>query len=185
MRNTRNKYIPIPFCHHLYLSATFKQCFTEFEVTELSFHIAYMWTPHVLFDCRQVKMMKKGNRNIKNIFIMLQRGTNIMANQVKTTIQNYFEKSVVWKFDIWGSSLVVFLRVVCRGITKNRNKPLWLNVCMMIIVNFHSTIIDELKKNIFLTFDHCRIRFSVYHQWLNIFRNFHSFPVVDWFCLFI
>jgi hypothetical protein len=41
-RNTRNKYIPIPFCHHLYLSATFKQCFTEFEVTELSFHIAYM-----------------------------------------------------------------------------------------------------------------------------------------------
>jgi hypothetical protein len=104
-------------------------------------------------------------------FIMLQRGTNIMANQVKTTIQNYFEKSVVWKFDIWGSSLVFFLRVVSRGITKNRNKPLWLNVCMMIPVNFHSTIIDELKKNIFLTFDHCRIRFSVYHQWLNIFLN--------------
>jgi len=31
-------------------------------------------------------------RNIKNIFIMLQMGTNIMANQVKTPIQNYFEK---------------------------------------------------------------------------------------------
>ena len=36
--------------------------------------------------------MTKRNRNIKNIFIMLQMGTNIMANQVKTPIQNYFEK---------------------------------------------------------------------------------------------
>ena len=36
--------------------------------------------------------MTERNRNIKNIFIMLQRGTNIMANQVKTPIQNYFEK---------------------------------------------------------------------------------------------
>jgi hypothetical protein len=30
--------------------------------------------------------------NIKNIFIMLQRGTNIMSNQVNISIQNYFEK---------------------------------------------------------------------------------------------
>jgi hypothetical protein len=37
-------------------------------------------------------MMTKRNRNIINIFIMLQMGTNIMANQVKTPIQNYFEK---------------------------------------------------------------------------------------------
>jgi hypothetical protein len=37
-------------------------------------------------------MMTKRNRNIKNIVIMLQMGTNIMANQVKTPIQNYFEK---------------------------------------------------------------------------------------------
>jgi hypothetical protein len=37
--------------------------------------------------------MTKRNRNIKNIIIiMLQRGTNMMANQVKTPIQNYFEK---------------------------------------------------------------------------------------------
>ena len=35
--------------------------------------------------------MTKRNRNIKNIFIKLQMGTNIMANQVKTPIQNYFE----------------------------------------------------------------------------------------------
>jgi hypothetical protein len=37
-------------------------------------------------------MMTKWNRNIKNIFIMLQRGTNCMADQVMTPIQNYFEK---------------------------------------------------------------------------------------------
>jgi hypothetical protein len=37
-------------------------------------------------------MMTKRNRNIKNIFIKLQMDTNIMANQVKTPIQNYFEK---------------------------------------------------------------------------------------------
>jgi hypothetical protein len=36
--------------------------------------------------------MTKRKGNIKNIFIMLQRGTDIMANQVKTQIQNYFEK---------------------------------------------------------------------------------------------
>ena len=36
--------------------------------------------------------MKKRKRNIKNLFIMLQMGTNIMANQVKTPIQNFFEK---------------------------------------------------------------------------------------------
>jgi hypothetical protein len=38
--------------------------------------------------------MTKRNRNIKNISIMLQRGTNIMANQVKTPMQIYIEK--VW-----------------------------------------------------------------------------------------
>ena len=36
-----NKYIfdiSIPFCHHLYLSATLKQCFTEFAVYRITFH---------------------------------------------------------------------------------------------------------------------------------------------------
>jgi hypothetical protein len=36
-----NKYIfdiSIPFCHHLYLSATLKQCFTEFAVCRATFH---------------------------------------------------------------------------------------------------------------------------------------------------
>ena len=36
--------------------------------------------------------MTKRNRNIKNVFIILQMGIDIMANQVKTPIQNYFEK---------------------------------------------------------------------------------------------
>ena len=36
--------------------------------------------------------MTKRNRNIKNICIKLQMGTNIMANQVRTPIQNYFVK---------------------------------------------------------------------------------------------
>ena len=36
-------------------------------------------------------MMAKKNRNIKNIFIKLQLGTNSMANEVKTPVQNYFE----------------------------------------------------------------------------------------------
>jgi hypothetical protein len=56
---------------------------------------------------------------------MLQMGTNIMANQVKTPIQNYFE-SVVWKFDIWDSSLVFFLEQ--SRDKKNRNKPLCSNL---------------------------------------------------------
>jgi len=48
---------------------------------------------------------------------MLQRGINIMVNQVKTPIDTkLFWKSVLWKFDIWDSSLVVF-RVV---------SPLWI-----------------------------------------------------------
>ena len=36
-----NKYIfdiSIPLCHHLYLSATLKQCFTEFAVCRTTFH---------------------------------------------------------------------------------------------------------------------------------------------------
>ena len=36
-----NKYIfdiSIPFCYHLYLSATLKQCFTEFAVSRTTFH---------------------------------------------------------------------------------------------------------------------------------------------------
>jgi hypothetical protein len=44
--------------------------------------------------------MTKRNRNIKNIFIMLQRDTDIMANKIKTQIQNYFEFSspVTWRW---------------------------------------------------------------------------------------
>jgi hypothetical protein len=40
-----NKYIfdiSIPFCHHLYLCATLKQCFTEFAVSGNVIHHVYM-----------------------------------------------------------------------------------------------------------------------------------------------
>ena len=51
--------------------------------------------------------MTNRNRNINNIFIMLQMGTNIMANQVKTPIQNFFEKVLYGNLSIWDSSLVL------------------------------------------------------------------------------
>ena len=56
-------------------------------------------------------MMTKKNRNIKNIFIMLQRGTNIMANRVKTPIQNYLEK-VLYENLTFEIPPLWFLRVV-------------------------------------------------------------------------
>jgi hypothetical protein len=60
-----NKYIfdiPIPFCHHLYLSATFKQCFTEFEGTELGFHIVYMWDPYQIPTCDLIGQFNQSTR---------------------------------------------------------------------------------------------------------------------------
>jgi hypothetical protein len=57
--------------------------------------------------------MTKRNRNIKNIFIMLQRGTTIMVNKVKTPIQNYFEKVLYENLTFEIPPLcVVFFRVV-------------------------------------------------------------------------
>jgi hypothetical protein len=49
-----NKYIfdiSIPFCHHLYLSATLKQCFTEFAVSENVVHHVYMSVPGQIPTC--------------------------------------------------------------------------------------------------------------------------------------
>jgi len=66
--------------------------------------------------------MSKRNRNIKNVFIMLQRGTNIMANQIKTPIQNYFEK-VLYENLIFEIPPLWFLRVVSRGIKKIDTSP--------------------------------------------------------------
>ena len=41
---------------------------------------------------QKLQIGKDYERNNKNIFIMLQRGTNNMVNQVKTPMQNYFER---------------------------------------------------------------------------------------------
>ena len=49
-----NKYIfdiSIPFCHHLYLSATSKPCFTWFAGNETSVHTVYRWTQHQIPTC--------------------------------------------------------------------------------------------------------------------------------------
>ena len=73
--------------------------------------------------------MTKRNRNIKNIFIiiMLQSGTNIMANQVKTPIQNYFEKVLYENltFEIPPLSWVMVFRVVTLQGIKSRSPPLF------------------------------------------------------------
>jgi hypothetical protein len=63
-------------------------------------------------------------RNIKNIFIILQRDTNIMANQVKKPIQNYFEK-VLHENLTWEIPPLCFFSAVSRGIKIIRNKSLW------------------------------------------------------------
>ena len=55
---------------------------------------------------------------------MLQMCTNIMANQVKTPIQNYFEKVLYGNLTFEIPPLWFFKS--SRGIKKNRNKPLWL-----------------------------------------------------------
>ena len=53
---------------------------------------------------------------------MLQMGTNIMANQVKPPIQNYFEK-VLYEYLIFKIPPLCFFFLSSRGITKIRNKP--------------------------------------------------------------
>ena len=45
-----NNGTPIPFCHNLYLSATFKQFLKEFAGFEIIFQVVHMWTPHVRSD---------------------------------------------------------------------------------------------------------------------------------------
>ena len=75
-------------------------------------------------SCRYVKMMTKRIRNIKKI--MLQRGTNIMANQVKTPIHNDFEWNLTREIPP-----LCFFRVVSRGIQAIRGGPVcsdwWIN----------------------------------------------------------
>jgi hypothetical protein len=43
--------IPIPFCHHLYLSAPLKQSFREFAVVEKVSETVYMSAPGLIPTC--------------------------------------------------------------------------------------------------------------------------------------
>ena len=54
---------------------------------------------------------------------MLQMGTNIMANQIKTPIQNYFEK-VLYGNLAFEIPPLWFFRVEWEKKKKNHNKPL-------------------------------------------------------------
>ena len=63
--------------------------------------------------------MTKRNRNVKNKFIMLQMSTNIMANQVKTLIQNYFEKVLYGNLAFEIPPLWFFTQ----GLGASENKP--------------------------------------------------------------
>ena len=59
-------------------------------------------------------MKTKRNRNIKNIFIIIQRGTNIIANPVNTPIQNYFE-NVLYENLTWEIPPLWFLKLSVEG----------------------------------------------------------------------
>ena len=61
---------------------------------------------------------------------MLQRGTNIRANQVKTPMQNYFEK-VLYEYLTFEIPPLCFFRVV-KGLKKKSNKPLCYNLIILI-----------------------------------------------------
>ena len=78
--------------------------------------------------------MTKRNRNIKHIFIMLQRGTNIMANQVKTPIS----KRCCMK--IWHLRFLPCCFYSCQSRDKkNRNKPLRFSL------HFSALVEDQLS----------------------------------------
>ena len=60
-----NKYIfdiSIPFCHHLYLSATLKQCFTEFAVWRTTLHHIDMSVPGRIPTCDLIGRLFLGSR---------------------------------------------------------------------------------------------------------------------------
>ena len=89
--------------------------------------------------------MTKRNRNIKNIFIKLQFSTNIMANEVKTPIQNYFEKVLhenltfqippLWFLEYQGG---------------DRNKPLWSDV-FLYYPQWNISCVTKLKYTLIIS----------------------------------
>jgi hypothetical protein len=61
-----NKYIfdiPFPFCHNLYLSATFKQFLTEFGGFQILYHVVYMWErPYEIIMCDLIGQFNQSDR---------------------------------------------------------------------------------------------------------------------------
>ena len=85
--------VPCLYLYCTFVSATFKQFLTEFAGFEILFHVVYMWE-HTKF--------------LRVIWLYASKGYQYYGKSGQDTNTKLFWKSVVWKFDIWDSSLVVF-----------------------------------------------------------------------------
>ena len=81
-----------------------------------------------------------------------------------------FWKSVVWKFDIWDSSLVVFkscqLSLEVRN--KNRNKP---PGCACGLIDRNKCLCVKFYENNNKTKNHCHIELSIIHTTKQVFKK--------------
>ena len=78
-----NKYIfdiPIPFCHNLYQSATFKQFWTEFACFEILFHVVYMW--ELTKFLREIWLVNSANQIARAPFTCKQHGRGFRNLQI-------------------------------------------------------------------------------------------------------
>jgi hypothetical protein len=67
-------------------------CFTEFAVCRTTFHHVDMSVRGQIPTCDLIGQLFLGSGlKINTFFAIPTMGTNIMANQVKTPIQNYFK----------------------------------------------------------------------------------------------
>jgi len=79
--------IPNSFCHNLYLSATFKQFFTEFAGFEIGFHVVYMWAPHIRSDW--------SNWPIKS-HVGIWYAVTLTCKQHGSWFQNLWNRCLLW-----------------------------------------------------------------------------------------
>jgi hypothetical protein len=80
-----NKYIfdiSYPFCHHFYLSATLKQCFTEFAVCRTTFHHVDMSVRGRIPTCDLIGRLFLGSGlKINTFFAILTLKINDQSNR--------------------------------------------------------------------------------------------------------
>ena len=120
-----NKYIfdiSIPFCHHLYLCATLKQCFTEFAVSGNVVHHVYMSVRGRIPTCDLIGRLFLGSGLQRMCYLLCFKWVPILwrirsSHQYKTILKKCCMNIWYLRF----LPCVFFLS--SRGITKNRNKP--------------------------------------------------------------